>query len=191
MKSSLITSEVKRISGKIKDPDLRKMFELCFPNSLEKATQYSDIKGKPDTYVATGDIHAMWLRDSTNQLWPYLRYIKEDESIKNLFIGLINRQVKCILTDPYANAFTKSGKVWERKWELDSLCSFMRLSYGYFKESSDTSPFDKKWVEAVEIILDVFKKEQQSMNKDSLKEMFQFYDKNKKLHPEVRMQGYG
>ena len=39
------------------------MFENCFPNTLETTVHYRTTDGKLDTFVYTGDIHAMWLRD--------------------------------------------------------------------------------------------------------------------------------
>jgi meiotically up-regulated gene 157 (Mug157) protein len=98
-----------------------------------------------DTFVITGDIEAMWLRDSTNQVWPYLRFVNSDVQLKNLIRGVINRQVKSVLIDPYANAFNldphsnqghhdkteKRPGVFERKYELDSLAAVLRLSAGY------------------------------------------------------------
>jgi len=65
------------------------------------------VNDKPDTYVITGDIDAMWLRDSSAQVWPYLPLCKEDEELKQLIKDYI-RQTRCILKDPYANAFYKN-----------------------------------------------------------------------------------
>ena len=84
--SEVIDKEIERVSENIKDLDLRRMFSQCLPNTLDTTVYYSeDRKGKPDTFVSTGDIPAMWLRDSTNQVWPYLQFIKQDKKIQNLF----------------------------------------------------------------------------------------------------------
>ena len=69
---------------KIKDKELSWMFENCYPNTIDTTVDYEIIDGKPDTFIITGDIDAMWLRDSTAQVWPYLPLIKKDQKIKNL-----------------------------------------------------------------------------------------------------------
>ena len=115
---------------------------------------------KPDTYVITGDIDAMWLRDSAAQVWPYLPLIKQDPRLGKLVAGVINRQTRNILLDPYANAFYKNQTqvgewkndhtdmkpgIHERKWEIDSLCYPIRLAYHYWKTTGDKEPFDQAW----------------------------------------------
>lgn len=189
--SSIVERTINDLGSKIFDEDIRRMFIQCFPNTLDTTIQYSeDENNSPDTFAVTGDIPAMWLRDSTNQVWPYLNLINEEQNLKKMFIGLINRQVKCILKDPYANAFEKD-RIWERKYELDSLCSFLRLSNGYYKVTKDLSPFDADWLRAVNKTIETIHIEQNTLNKDNLDLLYHFATKSGHLHPAVRLKGYG
>lgn len=165
-------AEVKRRLGA--DTELAWMFENCFPNTLDTTVRVGQLDGKPDTFVITGDINAMWLRDSTAQVWPYLPLVREDKPLQQLLVGVINRQTRCILIDPYANAFNfdSEGSEWdhdltamkpqlhERKWEIDSLCYPVRLAHGYWKITGDTSPFDARWQEAMYSVVKTFREQQ-------------------------------
>ena len=174
-KSNAVEGIIADVKTNIGNKEIAWMFENCFPNTLDTTVDFEIINGKPDTYVITGDIDAMWLRDSTAQIWPYLPLCRQDKELQQLIKGVINRQVKCILLDPYANAFYKDvNKVseWkndltkmkpgihERKWEIDSLCYPIRLSYGYWKETGDASCFDDTWIQAMELIVKTFKEQQ-------------------------------
>jgi meiotically up-regulated gene 157 (Mug157) protein len=178
-KRTFVSTEVERlielIKASIKNKELAWMFENCYPNTLDTTVDYELIDNKPDTFIITGDIDAMWLRDSTAQVWPYMPLITKDDKLKNLVIGLINRQVKCILIDPYANAFYKDlSKVshWnddiprpvpgvhERKWEIDSLCYAVRLSYDYYNRTKDSSIFTEEWDKAMRLVVKTFRTEQ-------------------------------
>ncbi|HUQ97041.1 MAG TPA: glycoside hydrolase family 125 protein [Chitinophagaceae bacterium] len=158
-----------------KNKELAWLFQNCFPNTLDTTVDFELLDGKPDTYVITGDIDAMWLRDSTAQVWPYLPFAKEDKALQQLIAGVINRQTRNILKDPYANAFykdaTKEGEwksdltkmqpgIHERKWEIDSLCYPIRLAYGYWKTTGDTAPFDAAWKQGIEATLKTFMEQQ-------------------------------
>jgi len=178
-KSPAVEKLIAEIKNKIGNKEIAWLFENCFPNTLDTTVDFEIINGKPDTFVITGDIDAMWLRDSSAQVWPYLPLMKEDKNLQELIKGVINRQVKCILKDPYANAFYKDETkvsewkddktemkpgIHERKWEIDSLCYPIRLSYGYWKETGDTSPFDADWKEAMKLVVKTFKEQQRLEN---------------------------
>ncbi|TFF40606.1 glycoside hydrolase family 125 protein [Mucilaginibacter psychrotolerans] len=177
--SKAVEAAIKEFKAKVKNPELGWLFENCFPNTLDTTVTYKTISGRPDTYVITGDIDAMWLRDSSAQVWPYIAFINKDAELKSLVAGVINRQTTCILRDPYANAFyddpNKVGEwkddvtkmkpgLHERKWEIDSLCYPIRLAYKYWKLTGDTSPFDANWKLAIQNTLKTFKEQQRKDN---------------------------
>jgi len=174
-KSVAVEKTIQRIQSSIGNKKLAWMFGNCFPNTLDTTVDFRMADGQPDTYVITGDIDAMWLRDSSAQVWPYLPLTKEDGALQQLLAGVIHRQTKCILLDPYANAFYKDPNkvspwstdltdmkpgVHERKWEVDSLCYPIRLAHGYWKTTQDTSPFGATWREAVLLTLKTFRDQQ-------------------------------
>ena len=161
----------------IRDPVLSAVFTNCFPNTLDTTVEPGSFEGKPDTAVLTGDIAAMWLRDSSAQVWPYLPLASKDRALRALLEGVIRRQTRCLLIDPYANCFMadlnaaplegsrkddtemKQG-VGERKYELDSLCYPIRLAHGYWKSTGDTAPFDSQWKSAMQTVLNTMRVEQ-------------------------------
>ncbi len=177
--SEAIEAKVIEMKKIIKDEELAWLFENCFPNTLDSTVTHRVIDGKPDTFVITGDINAMWLRDSSAQVWPYLGFINDDKNLKDLIAGVINRQTKCILIDPYANAFNDgpADSQWkndltemkpelhERKWEIDSLCYPIRLAYGYWKNTEDPSVFNKDWKAAMKLVLKTFREQQRKEGK--------------------------
>lgn len=175
--SKAVESEIVRVKKLLTNPKLAWMFENCFPNTLDTTVRYRKTNGKDDTVVYTGDIHAMWLRDSGAQVWPYVQLANHDPELKAMIAGTIRRQFKCIIIDPYANAFLDpydpnpdhqwmsdntdmKQELHERKWEIDSLCYPLRLAYQYWKVTGDTSVFDEEWLQAIENILKTFKEQQ-------------------------------
>ncbi|HZL09168.1 MAG TPA: glycoside hydrolase family 125 protein [Prolixibacteraceae bacterium] len=176
--SKAVEETILKVKEAISNPELAWMFENCFPNTLDTTVDFSTANGLADTFVITGDIDAMWLRDSTAQVWPYLSLVKEDDQLDHLFQGVLSRQAKCIMIDPYANAFNKeaTGSEWEsddtdmkpelheRKWEIDSLCYPVRLLYNYWKTSGNNACFSEEWHNVFRSILTTFKKQQRKEN---------------------------
>ncbi|HSY19737.1 MAG TPA: glycoside hydrolase family 125 protein [Candidatus Acidoferrales bacterium] len=178
-KSVAVERTIAQVQSSIGNRELAWMFGNCFPNTLDTTVDFAMVDGKPDTYVITGDIDAMWLRDSSAQVYPYLSLMKDDQPLQQLIAGVINRQTRNVLLDPYANAFYKDATkvsewksdltdmkpgVHERKWEIDSLCYTIRLAHGYWKESGDTAPFDDAWHNAIKLILQTFHEQQRKEN---------------------------
>ena len=173
--SQAIEQQIVRIQKMLTNARLAWMFGNCFPNTLDTTVHYrKDADGSDDTFVYTGDIHAMWLRDSGAQVWPYVQFANEDPALQAMLAGVINRQMKCINIDPYANAFNDgpTGSDWEsdqtdmkpelheRKYEIDSLCYPIRLAYYYWMVTGDESVFGEEWLSAVANILKTFREQQ-------------------------------
>ncbi len=176
-RSDVVEQYLAEVRTRIPDPELAQLFFNCFPNTLDTTVEPGTFEGKPDTAVITGDIPAMWQRDSSAQVWPYLPLTKKDERLRSLIEGVIRRQARHILIDPYANAFMadlnapalewsrhdqtdmKPG-VGERKYELDSLCYPIRLAYGYWKQTGGTQPFDSQWHDAMRVVVRTMREQQ-------------------------------
>lgn len=172
--SKAVEDEIARVKSLLTNRQLAWMFENCFPNTIDTTVHFRMLDGNPDTFVYTGDIHAMWLRDSGAQVWPYLQLANKDEQLRLMLEGVVRRQLMCINLDPYANAFNDGpvGSYWEsdntdmkpelheRKWEIDSLCYVIRLVYEYWKVTGDDSVFDETWLKAVNNILTTFIQQQ-------------------------------
>ncbi|MDI3310427.1 MAG: glycoside hydrolase family 125 protein [Thermoanaerobacterium sp.] len=172
------------INDRVKEMDifsgnekLRTMFINCFMNTIETTVEILD---DGSVYIITGDIPAMWLRDSTGQVKHYLKFANEFDEIKRMIMGLIKRQMMYINIDPYANAFNKEPNnkghvtdltkrnpwIWERKYEIDSLCYPIQLAYLFWKETGITQHFDTDFKKAVKTILSIWKFEQKHETSD-------------------------
>ncbi|USK28368.1 glycoside hydrolase family 125 protein [Bacillus sp. CMF21] len=195
MKNKVIPASLNRLIALVKetfpeDAKLQTMFEQCFVNTYE-----TTLKSQKDgtTFVITGDIPAMWLRDSAAQVRPYLMAAEEDENIAEMIEGVIRRQLQFINIDPYANAFNESAngkghqtdqtemlpEIWERKYEIDSLCYPIQLSYLFWKSTGRVEHFDHLFVEALKKILNVWTAEQDHENNSPysfIRETNRYYD---------------
>jgi meiotically up-regulated gene 157 (Mug157) protein len=176
--SIAVEAEIKRVSAKIADPELAWIFENCYPSTLDTTVYTGQLDNKPDTFIITGDIDAMWLRDSSAQVQPYIRLAGRDRALKQMIHGLIQRQARCILIDPYANAFVRDpaaksnldsleldttemrAGVAQRKWEIDSLCYPLRLAHDYWIATRDKTPFDDMWSRSAKLVVDTFRVQQ-------------------------------
>lgn len=187
-----VENYIKRMEKVIKDPDLYRLFENSYPNTLDTMIKWhgfanrtvnetsgeSVVTDEELTYVITGDIDAMWLRDSASQVYSYLSFLEpstESDSLASLWRGLINAHSRYIIISPYCHSFqpppesgippTHNGAysqnnpnppynpalVFDCKWELDSLASFLQVSVGYYVKTGDLKFFSKyNWVEAVQ-----------------------------------------
>ncbi|CAH1766557.1 11059_t:CDS:2 [Entrophospora sp. SA101] len=179
--STIIENVIANLTRLMKDKDLARLFENCWPNTLDTTVAWTKFDGNyPKTFIITGDIPAMWLRDSTNQVISYVPFANQDNELKQLILGLIYMQAEFIVEDPYSNAFrapnetnipyeenpwSKTDKVipkpsnstWESKWEVDSLASFLKLSFNYWQSTKDERFLKMEiWKKAVTTILETF-----------------------------------
>lgn len=150
---------------------LVKTFRKCFVNTVETTVT---CLGANEIFLITGDIEAMWLRDSSSQVEHYLPYMKREPELQNLVKGLLAKQFQQILIDPYANAFNvePNGACWakdrtadtpwdwERKYEIDSLCYPVRLLHAYYAKTKDKSVFTGEVHKALRTICSLFQTEQ-------------------------------
>lgn len=178
----LITKVKERFSDNQK---LGEMFERCFLNTIQTTVRQMEDK---TVHVITGDIPAMWLRDSAAQVRPYLALAGQDKGFRDMIAALLKRQFTFITIDPYANAFNEQadGKcwshdeteqndwVWERKYEIDSLCYPIQLAWLLWKTTGCTAQFEDNFCMAAKKILEVFRTEQDHEEKSG----YRFVRKN-------------
>ncbi|RCI09034.1 hypothetical protein L249_4937 [Ophiocordyceps polyrhachis-furcata BCC 54312] len=199
--SQEIERVIKEVTSKMKDPDLARLFENAFPSTTDTTVKfhttgkdnglvrtdgfhYARDEGAwegPQSFITTGDIVAEWLRDSTNQLRPYLSLAKKDPAIFDLVLGAINTQSEYVIESPYCNAFqpppisklpvSSNGQddtvhpvyepsaVFECKYELDSLAHFLALANDFYHHTASTKFANQRWLLAIETVLDVLTKQ--------------------------------
>jgi meiotically up-regulated gene 157 (Mug157) protein len=138
------------------DPKLQELYRSALLNTNKQVTIASD----GTTYVKTGDIPAEWLRDASVQVRPYLFFAKDDMKVDSLLRGAIARMGKYLHDDPYANAFTLDYRVWERKFELDSLAYPISLAWTYWKVTGDSTIFTGDLSQGFDSALDTMEREQ-------------------------------
>ena len=163
--------EVQTFEERIDDPALKKLFHNAFFNTI-LTTVFFEEDGS--AFVITGDIPAMWLRDSAAQVMQYLHFAKKCPSVCTLIKGVLKKQFSFILKDPYANAFNREANgmghlddipknspwVWERKFELDSLTYPLWLLTRYVGATGDDSVMDELFYKAFDRIIEIFRIEQ-------------------------------
>lgn len=175
MLEHILNQEIERVCHKLgEDTKLAQLFRNCYPNTLSTTTK----QGEDGRYfVFTGDIPAMWLRDSSAQVRHYLPIAAKYSEIGDVIEGLCRQQTFCILTDPYANAYNeepnwncyridkteRNAFVYERKYEVDSLCYPIQLAYLFWKETGRTGHFTADFHQAVKTIVDLWVCEQHHM----------------------------
>ncbi|MBR0534892.1 MAG: glycoside hydrolase family 125 protein [Clostridia bacterium] len=177
---AILLQKADEITNKLqaKYPKLAPFFKGCFLNTIETTVTKLDDGGY---FVITGDIPAMWLRDSASQLTHYIRFANEDEDLKTIIKSVIERHAQFVCLDPYSNAFNAVAKtcwasdetdfhhemIWERKYEVDSLCASLYLAHSYYKHTLDDSIFTENFYNMIKSIAEVFKKEQNHAQKST------------------------
>ncbi|KAJ2714270.1 hypothetical protein H4R19_001818 [Coemansia spiralis] len=177
--SPAVEQAIEATSHAIRDPDIRQLLSNTMPNTLDTAIAWHNSGSPwPYTFVITGDINAQWTRDSANQLLPLVPYMDQDLALQRLIAGLVNMQAEQISEYPFANAYkppVRSGlvpgengwaakdtvepqfdrqRVFEAKFEIDSLAAFFKLSSAYWRKTGGTQQLPLvdtvAWARAVE-----------------------------------------
>ena len=184
-------------------PNLRRSipaarFERCaaIVERFFTRTLLQTVDGEP--FVITGDIPAMWLRDSTWQVEPFFH--SRLPEIGRLLAAVSKTQTKFVILDRYANAFNpgptgncwhkdfpdQSDWVFERKYELDSLASVLRLARRVHEVFGIAEHLDTQYWMAVELIKNLVRAEQVSAFRE-----YRFHRDNGVTHDSLSHGGAG
>ncbi|KAI4227501.1 MAG: hypothetical protein L6R36_002341 [Xanthoria steineri] len=198
--SPLVEKVIDDVTSRMKDPDLARIFENAFPNTLDTTVRWHDDgktaksrkhKGNDleeeahwdgaQSFIVTGDINAEWLRDSTNQLTQYQALAKKDKQLESLILGAINTQAEFVIESPYCNAFQppppsqvppdsngqddsvhpayEPTRVFECKYEIDSLANFLALGNQFYKSTGSKEYLHSRWYLALDTLLEVLEQQ--------------------------------
>ena len=165
--SALLSAVTAQVDDCIGDPEITELFRRVMADNLPAVAELA-----PDgtTYLLTGDIPAMWLRDSAAQVRPYLILCDRDPALAETLIGVFRRQIEFVNIDPYANSFKRDTEpsphagdrsgagplIWERKYEIDSLCFPLDLGYALWRITGRSDHFDQRFADAAGKILDLW-----------------------------------
>ena len=171
-----VTAHIDKVCARLEksSPKLAQLYRNCFPNTIATTIQEQE---DGSLFVITGDIPAMWLRDSAPQVDHYIP-LADDPEVASIVRRVVEKQFKYVLIDPYANSFNPAPNgeghitdiprngpwVFERKYEIDSLCYPLWLCYRYWKATGDNTVLEKL-PEVVETVLGVWRTEQHHVEK--------------------------
>ncbi|ESK97428.1 duf1237 domain protein [Moniliophthora roreri MCA 2997] len=182
--SSAVEKVIEDMKARLKDPDIARLFENTFPNTLDTTVRYYN-KTENLAFIITGDITAQWLRDTANQFAHYHNLLGSDPELAALVKAVINNEARYVSEYPYCGAFQpppESGlapthndwadgvtvnppvnnqTVFECKYEIDSLCGFLKLSRSYYNATKDTSFMNENWFAAIDQIFRVINEQSQ------------------------------
>ncbi|MDQ2679767.1 MAG: glycoside hydrolase family 125 protein [Candidatus Eremiobacteraeota bacterium] len=156
--SALELNAVAQAAAQYRSPNAK--LQEMYRAALLDTGQLAQFAPDGTAYVKTGDIPAEWLRDASAQVRPYLYFAKSDPAVRKLLAAIIQREAKYLQIDPYANAFTVDYRVWEQKFELDSLAYPVILAWSYWKATGDTSIFTADQSGALDKALQTMQREQ-------------------------------
>ncbi|KIK65463.1 glycoside hydrolase family 125 protein [Collybiopsis luxurians FD-317 M1] len=182
--STAVEKVIEDMTARLKDPDVARLFTNAFPNTLDTTVKYFS-QSENLAFIITGDITAQWLRDTGNQFAQYRRLLPLDRELATLVKAVINNEARYITQYPYCGSFQpppESGlaptvnpfatdvivnppvdnqTVFECKYEIDSLCSFLKLSTTYYNETKDASILNDNWFSAIDQIFQVINNQSQ------------------------------